>query len=457
MREMDAGAFLDVDAGRRQALARCGVAPPRGGIDCCDYIVVRCKAVEMKRLAGRSIAFPLIGLIALVSVITAAAGYLQAARSLQESLALQTERSVRHVGAVVEMLIRAEVPHLRTVARSLSANSDLTQAIEAARKAGAPTALAAVMDEFYKASKVDLFQVSDRDERVLYRAHDPVHHGDIPDIWGVTEALAGANLVATSKGPSGLALRAISPLRAGGRIVGTVMVGSTFDDKFASRLAGQAGADIHFASPRGIWAGSSRGLGNVAEFQASLEQSLRIKQPVFFDDAAGRKARLFVPFGLIDETFVLVIVADTTQAHASFAEAMREQLLLALALLAIALLLGVLLTLRIVRPLARLKQDALAIVRRFSTTPVEVGRGNEIDALGRVFDAATTALEEANRDVQNRSHELRGMVDSMPVMLALLDQVYALRGTLRSVADAVESQPLAVRDAILAAFPPSRA
>ena len=127
----------------------------------------------MKRPAGRSIAFPLIGLIAIVSVITAAAGYLQAARSLQESLALQTERSVRHVGTVVEMLIRAEVPHLRTVARSLSANSDLTQAIDAARKAGAPTALAAVMDEFYKASNVDLFQVSDRNERVLYRAHDP--------------------------------------------------------------------------------------------------------------------------------------------------------------------------------------------------------------------------------------------------------------------------------------------
>ena len=58
-------------------------------------------------------------------------------------------------------------------------------------------------------------------------------------------------------------------------------------------------------------------------------------------------------------------------------------------------------------------------------------------------------------------HDLRfGMDvgdDAIPLLLALLDQVYALRGTLRSVADAVESQPLAVRDAILAAFPPSRA
>ena len=376
----------------------------------------------MKRPSGRSIAFPLIGLIALVSVITAAAGYLQAARSQQASLALQTERSVRHVGAVVEMLIRAEVPHLRTLARSLSANSDLAQAIDAARKAGNPAALAAVMDEFYKASNVDLFQVSDRDERVLYRAHDPVHHGDIPDIRGVTEALAGANLVVTSKGPSGLALRAISPLRAGGRTVGTVMVGSTFDDKFASRLSAQAGADIHFASPRGIWAGSSRSPGNVDGFQESLEQSLRIKQPEFFDDAAGRKARLFVPFSLIDETFVLVIEADTTQAHASLADAMREQLLLALALLAIALLLGVMLTLRIVRPLARLEQNALAIVRDLAELPPVAPGGNEIESLTNVFNAATTALSEANQLALAREHAVRSMVDSMPVMVAVLDR-----------------------------------
>ena len=325
-RYMDGDSFAD--GGQRMAACRCHDCRASrrctarvGAFDGGRYLRVGAAAdhsgtPQVKRPAGRSIAFPLIGLIAIVSVITAAAGYLQAARSQQASLALQTERSVRHVGAVVEMLIRAEVPHLRTLARSLSANSDLTQAIDAARKAGNPVALAAVMDEFYKASKVDLFQVSDRDERVLYRAHDPAHHGDIPDIWGVTEALAGDHLVATSKGPSGLALRAISPLRAGGRTVGTVMVGSNFDDKFASRLAGQAGADIHFASPRGVWAGSRPSTESVAGFQESLEQSLRIKQPVFFDDAADRKARLFVPFGLIDETFVLVVEADTTQAHA---------------------------------------------------------------------------------------------------------------------------------------------
>ena len=40
--------------------------------------------------------------------------------------------------------------------------------------------------------------------------------------------------------------------------------------------------------------------------------------------------------------------------------------------------------------------------------------------------------------------------DAIPLILSLLDQVYALRGSLRSVLGAVEAQPVPVREAILA-------
>ena len=42
--------------------------------------------------------------------------------------------------------------------------------------------------------------------------------------------------------------------------------------------------------------------------------------------------------------------------------------------------------------------------------------------------------------------------DTMPLVLSLLDQVYTLRGQMRALAHAVEGQPEAVRDAILAAL-----
>ncbi|HEY4040301.1 MAG TPA: hypothetical protein VGM32_00485 [Rhodopila sp.] len=42
--------------------------------------------------------------------------------------------------------------------------------------------------------------------------------------------------------------------------------------------------------------------------------------------------------------------------------------------------------------------------------------------------------------------------ETMPLVLSLLDQVYTLRGQMRAIARAVESQPEPVRAAILAAL-----
>jgi chaperone modulatory protein CbpM len=57
-------------------------------------------------------------------------------------------------------------------------------------------------------------------------------------------------------------------------------------------------------------------------------------------------------------------------------------------------------------------------------------------------------------------HDLRyGMdlrEDAIPLVLSLLDQIYELRGTLRSVLRVVETQPPEVRDVILNAIRPPR-
>ncbi len=42
--------------------------------------------------------------------------------------------------------------------------------------------------------------------------------------------------------------------------------------------------------------------------------------------------------------------------------------------------------------------------------------------------------------------------DTMPLVLSLLDQIYTLRSQMRALAHAVEGQPEAVRNAILAAL-----
>jgi chaperone modulatory protein CbpM len=53
-------------------------------------------------------------------------------------------------------------------------------------------------------------------------------------------------------------------------------------------------------------------------------------------------------------------------------------------------------------------------------------------------------------------HDLRRDMDvaeeTMPLVLSLLDQMYELRGRLRAVLQAVEAQPVEVRQAILQSF-----
>ena len=53
------------------------------------------------------------------------------------------------------------------------------------------------------------------------------------------------------------------------------------------------------------------------------------------------------------------------------------------------------------------------------------------------------------RDVR---HTMAVSEDTMPLVLSLLDQVYTLRGQLRAVARAVETQPDSVRVSILSAL-----
>ena len=72
--------------------------------------------------------------------------------------------------------------------------------------------------------------------------------------------------------------------------------------------------------------------------------------------------------------------------------------------------------------------------------------GAEPDWMFQDIDIARVRLIRDFRDAMDVRDE------TIPLVLSLLDQVYALRGQMRAVATAVENQPEAVRSAILAAL-----
>jgi len=72
--------------------------------------------------------------------------------------------------------------------------------------------------------------------------------------------------------------------------------------------------------------------------------------------------------------------------------------------------------------------------------------GQAPDWVFREIDVARVRL------IRDFRWEMGVAEETMPLVLSLLDQVYALRGQINAIARAVEGQPPTVREAILAAL-----
>ncbi len=73
-------------------------------------------------------------------------------------------------------------------------------------------------------------------------------------------------------------------------------------------------------------------------------------------------------------------------------------------------------------------------------------QGTEPDWIFQEIDVARVRL------IHDFRHTMAVSEDTMPLVLSLLDQVYTLRGQMRAVARAIETQPEPVRAAIVAAI-----
>ena len=75
--------------------------------------------------------------------------------------------------------------------------------------------------------------------------------------------------------------------------------------------------------------------------------------------------------------------------------------------------------------------------------------GTETGAEAWLFAEVDVARVRLVRDLR---HEMGVAEDTLPLVLSLMDQLYAARGALKAVRRAVESQPDPVRQALLAAL-----
>jgi PAS domain S-box-containing protein len=371
------------------------------------------------------LAVKMVLVIALVSALGGAVVYLAHARAT--TAAIRETELLRAAGMreAVEAIVRDRIQHLTVTARLLRANpivvaaaaDDTTPALRHLR-------LKKVLDEIYGVFDEHILGVTGRDKRVIYRAQSPAVFGDLQDIWGMAEALAGEESLNSAVTPTGLEVRAIHPLGAGAAPVAAVTVGVRIDDRLAKRMANDLQAHVTLLTARGQVLATSlqRADAERLTHHDSIALALQQKEKAHPAPVVGNEAAVYFAETIVDQTYVWLVSVDSRRANAQAAQARATSLYWSvLAGLIGATLLGALAH-RHARRLRTLQTEAeQTIARLFAGEGKHIEGGSEIDSLAAATRLMTARLiahaeqmREAN-EAQRRTLEaqFRVMFDGM--------------------------------------------
>ncbi len=395
-----------------------------------------------------SLAAKMVVAIATVSALTGYATFI--AHSQLTATAVRDIEALRAASlrAAVGAEVQDKVKRLTISARLLAANP---QVVAAAADDASPTQrrarLALLLDKVYPMLDLGILEVISGDARVLYRAHAPDVFGDVQDIWGVAEALAGQEAAVTAPGASGLALRVIAPLGDGPRPIAVLSAGLLLDDRIARRIAEEIQAEVAILSPQGqvLAASVPRTLVDPLIDPAHVARSLQEKHKTHPGRAVNEHTSVYFAQTLMDQTYVWFVSVDSRFALAQAREARDAALVVSLLMgLISAAVLGALAHSHALR-LRALQCEAEQAVEQLVPHPgpgsprPRAGR-SEIESLvaavrlmrsrlsahAQEMQSARLAAEGANsaksRFLANMSHEIRTPLHGVLGMAELLDQ-----------------------------------
>ncbi len=357
---------------------------------------------------------------------------------LDETLHQREIDKVRTVGRLVQRLIDQEGTQARVVARLVASKGKLREALSQPdpRRSGH---LMVILEEAHGSSDFDYIEATDVHGVVVHRAHEPSRHGDLDKAWGVEEALAGQSLLATSKRPGELLLRAIEPVRLQGQVIGTVSVGVRLNQALLARLGAEIGADLALLERSGRLVASGAP-GAVTPEAAAIAEAFEQKIPIYRTNGATHKTLAYLPVSIVDEAWVVLTQIDSASAFAVQNLAKRKATWMTALILLGSVGIAVLTLWYGLRPLRRLRVRAERTAMEFTGTAIELRDDDEIGSLVHALDTLTQRLLERNRALAeakaladsasatksqflaNMSHEIRTPMNGVIGMADLLLQ-----------------------------------
>lgn len=371
-----------------------------------------------------SLAYPVLALVSFAALAVALPLYFISVNSLKRNIdAMQISKAIQ-THYIAEAAIRNEIDKLAILSKTLEKHYGLINSLKDFQKSGNTDTLRNRIDPIVKELNVGFVKLIDLDERIIYRWNTSI--SSELNIWGVSEALQGQEIIATSRHTEGFAIRAIAPVRDNSdEIMGAVIIGFIINDAFADRISSMTNAGILIGSLQGIIA-SSHNIHEEIKHTCREDSSINammldsIKDDKTSHKTACRHNAIFYYKRLliVDEMFSLIVEIDTSEAQTQFSTTKHKIATAAGVVFVIAWLLGTMLTKAMIKPLQELKIQSQNTVESITGKNIDSHSGNELEALVDAFKTMKESLVAYISDLQKAENEIREHRDHLEELVA---------------------------------------
>ncbi|MEI6986094.1 MAG: cache domain-containing protein, partial [Rhodospirillaceae bacterium] len=252
------------------------------------------------------------GLLLVLTAASQGISYWSAHDLIKNTLHEREIDKIMTIGNVVQSLIMQHSQRVVQIARLLAVDKGniLSQFI---LNTNHPTDLAPFLDGVARDAGIDILEITDDKEIILYRANQPARRGDRAKTWGVFEALAGSSQLVTSVDARNIAIRAIEPLRVSGKIVGSLSAGVLINDDFIKSLSRDVRADVALLTRSGGVINTSAALAANLD-QKAIDSAFERKIPIYTEQISTHHTVVFWPLLIVDQAYVVAIQLDSSSS-----------------------------------------------------------------------------------------------------------------------------------------------
>ncbi len=336
-----------------------------------------------------SIAFPIIGMILFIVISITLSFYIAQIKAIGDALLTKENSKAEDIYYVVESLIEREEDRLDVLTIALKKHQDLLGGLAHFYGSnGDITPLKQAMDDIFLQVNIDLFQVVDLSGRIIYCANAPYLPGESVAFPELEKACRKPHMVTAARMGDKWTLLSMAPLNlTKNPMSGIIMVGTFLDDDFAKTIASETEGHVSFGSLDGIIASSLPFDKRTDIIHDAMRESIQEIKSIRIDRPDDFKVIHFSPMEVTEKLFSVMVEINTKASHDLVQQYKKHIVKFSAVILLLAVSLGIVFTIYMVKPLKVLQRKARDTVRNISGIDLKEDKGNEIQSMIRLFDA----------------------------------------------------------------------